>query len=276
MQIQSPADAMLFSTVRVETTGPSGGGTGTAFGFVYTQGNNNWPFFVTNKHVVAGAASGRLIFNADRGGQPSLGDRVEITIADFERGWFGHPNPSIDIAVMPCQPILQQAQDQGRPVYFVPIPHTAIPPDAVLQELGAIEEILFVGYPIGIHDRVNLLPVVRRGVTATPLQVDYEGRPVFLIDASVFPGSSGSPVVICNQGGFATRHGFAVGSRFMLLGVVSQVLVDHQDNAVQFVPIPTNVVPIVRSHQMVDLGVVYKSRVVLETVEACLKAIGEI
>src|SRR5437763_136516 len=50
------------------------------------------------------------------------------------------------------------------------------------------------------------------GVTANPLQADYDGRPVFLIDASVFPGSSGSPVVICNQGGFATRQGFAVGN----------------------------------------------------------------
>jgi hypothetical protein len=72
------------------------------------------------------------------------------------------------------------------------------------------------------------------------------------------------------------RQGFAVGNRFLSLGVVSEVLVSHQDNAVQFVPIPTNIVPVVRSHQMVDLGVVYKSRVVLEAVTECVKAAGEI
>lgn len=276
MQVQSPADAMLFSTVRIETTGPSGTGTGTAFGFTYAQDDKTWPFLVTNKHVVAGAATGRFSFTRANGDQPSLGQRVEVNLANFAAQWFGHPTPEIDIAVMPCGPILQQAHGQGQPVFFPPIPHTSIPDVATLAGLGAIEEVLFVGYPIGIHDRMNLLPVVRRGVTATPLQVDYEGRPVFLIDASVFPGSSGSPVVICNQGGFATRQGFSVGSRFLLIGVVSQVLVSHQDNTIQFVPIPTNVVPVVRSHQMIDLGVVYKSRAVLEAVMKCLRAISKI
>jgi hypothetical protein len=36
----------------------------------------------------------------------------------------------------------------------------------------------------------------RRGMTATPPQLDYCGRPTFLIDASVFGGSSGSPVFL--------------------------------------------------------------------------------
>ena len=28
------------------------------------------------------------------------------------------------------------------------------------------------------------------------MQIDYEARPAFVVDASVFPGSSGSPVLV--------------------------------------------------------------------------------
>ena len=81
------------------------------------------------------------------------------------------------------------------------------PNEETVLDIGLVEEILFVGYPSGISDQFHNLPVARRGITATPASVDYEGRPVFLIDASVYPGSSGSPVFIYNTDGWTNGSG---------------------------------------------------------------------
>jgi hypothetical protein len=277
MLVRGPTEAIFFSTVRIETTGPSGIGTGTAFGFSYEQDGKSWPFLVTNKHVVRGAVTGRFFFTQANGDQPSLGQRVEAIIENFEGQWFGHHSPDVDVTVMPCGPLLNQAAREGKPVFFPSLPHKLVPDESALADLDAVEEILFVGYPNGVFDRVNLLPVIRRGVTASPPQVDYEGRPVFLIDASVFPGSSGSPVLICKQGVISTRQGINFGgSRVLFLGVVAEVLIASQDNRVRFVSIPTEPTPFVTNYQMIDLGVVYKSRTVLETVIEWLRASGAI
>ena len=73
-------------------------------------------------------------------------------------------------------------------------------PDATaLAKLNAVEEIMMIGYPNGLWDAKNNLPIVRRGITGTPAFVDYNDKPEFVIDAACFPGSSGSPVFIVNQ-----------------------------------------------------------------------------
>jgi hypothetical protein len=145
-----------------------------------------------------------------------------------------------------------------------------VPTEQALADLNPIEEVLFVGYPNGVWDEVNLLPVARRGTTATPIAVNYGGKPAFLIDASVFPGSSGSPVLICNSGGFATKHGFCAGQRVMLLGIVSAVLFRTENNSLQFGAIPTNLIPFIQSREMIDLGYVWKAKTIVETVEDLL------
>lgn len=57
------------------------------------------------------------------------------------------------------------------------------------------DTILIIGYPHGYFDSVNLYPIVKSGVIATSLYHKYEGSPCFLIDAKLFPGSSGSLVI---------------------------------------------------------------------------------
>jgi hypothetical protein len=118
--------------------------------------------------------------------------------------------------------------------------------------------------------RVTILPA---GITATPLQVDYEGRPTFLIDAAVFPGSSGSPVFDATSAVRADRNGnlVLVASRLAFLGVIAKCLVIEETGRVEWKPIPTGKknkkVPTYTISQSLNLGIVYKSSTVLETVE---------
>ena len=92
----------------------------------------------------------------------------------------------------------------GRPDWqcpdYVGIPQDLIPTTAQLNDLNGRMKFTMVGYPNGLWDTKNDLPIIRRGITATPAFRDYCGRDEFLIDAACFPGSSGSPVFILNQG----------------------------------------------------------------------------
>ena len=109
------------------------------------------------------------------------------------------------------------------------------------DELNAIENVVMLGYPNGLWDKKNNLPIVRRGVTATPPYIDFEGRPEFIIDCACFPGSSGSPVLLYNVGSFLRKKDskVRVGGRLKLLGILwggPQYLAPGEIKAV---PIPT-------------------------------------
>jgi hypothetical protein len=205
------------------------------------------------------------------GDQPLIGQRFDIQVENFEGQWYGHSKDNIDIAIMPLVPILQEIERVGKRAFFRAISHDLIPNAEQLTNLDAVEELLFIGYPNGIFDSRNLIPIVRRGTTATPLQIDYEGEPVFLMDASVFPGSSGSPVLIANSGGYTSKGNFVVGTRAHFLGIVASVAIREELGKIDFVSIPTAQVPIFRTQQMLDLGIVYKSSAVLDVVVEFLK-----
>lgn len=277
MRVETPAEQLLYSTVLVETESgdPPQKGVGTSFIFSIQRGGNTFLSLVTNKHVVKEAARGRFFFTKRQAEEPLVGQRYDVHVEQFENAWFGHPDPAVDVAVLPLLPIINHAAQSGVELYFRAIPHTAIPSDQQLEELDALEEVVFVGYPSGIYDTVNLLPVLRRGTTATPAQVDYDGRPLFLVDGSVFPGSSGSPVLVYNLGAWGSRRGLIGGTRLLLLGLMAQVAYQEEEGELEFHAIPSIGVPFVRTRQMLDLGVVFKARTILETAEALLQARGE-
>lgn len=78
-----------------------------------------------------------------------------------------------------------------------------------------------IGYPNGIWDSVNNMPIIRKGITATHPRLNYNGRKKFMIDAACFHGSSGSPVLLFNTGTYATKDGnTTIGTRIMLLGIL--------------------------------------------------------
>lgn len=56
--------------------------------------------------------------------------------------------------------------------------------------------VLVVGYPMEFHDRMHNLPITKSGTAASTYGAHFEGRPIFLIDANLQPGTSGSPVLM--------------------------------------------------------------------------------
>ena len=114
---------------------------------------------------------------------------------------------------------------------------------------------------------------MRKGITATPANIDFEGQPTFVIDASIFPGSSGSPVFICNVGSYTKKgtNDLFAGTRLMFLGIVASVFIKQDINTLEVITIPAKDVPIVKTNQMIDLGVVFKSSCIVDVITNFLK-----
>jgi len=276
---ESIFENILFTTVRIEVTLPNNSiSMGTGFIFNYVKNNKQYLFVVTNKHVIKDSIEGRLTFNQSDGEKPILSKVFTIEYPNFEKQWIGHPQQDIDVAIMPFAPVLNELSNKGVQIFFKSLTPDLIPSDKLLrEEIDAVEDIVFVGYPSDVYDRRNLLPVVRKGITATPISVDFEGKPAFLIDASIFPGSSGSPVFLCNIGSYSPKgKGLVVGSRIFFLGVVASVFIRKDLNTIELIHIPTGKIPVVATTQMVDLGIVYKAIVIKELIEDFLKTRGEI
>lgn len=272
MRVETPAEQLLFSTLRIKAE--SSVGTGCIVQHAWADGQEG-PFLVTNKHVVQGTRAGEIRFTHSEGAGtsavPALGTATTVHVVEDAWRWTEHPLAHVDIAVMPLAPVLGRLAENGTPAFYRSIPTSLIPDRAALEELDAVEEVLFVGYPNNVYDSVNNLPVTRRGSTATPPSIDYEGKPIFLIDASVFPGSSGSPVLIYNRGTWSGRKGVTLGHRVLFLGVLGAVLYREADGSLDFREIPAAVKPVVTTREMIDLGVVFKARTVIEAIEHLLR-----
>ena len=88
-----------------------------------------------------------------------------------------HPDTDIfDIAIFPIAPIMQELIDQGKRLDVVPFDKRELL--TTNDQIGAFQNVK-IGYPIGISDELNNLPIARQGMTATDVSIDYEGRKEF-------------------------------------------------------------------------------------------------
>ena len=269
MLVDSLAKRLLFNTVRVDTVLEDGSeGSGTAFVVSHNHPRGNFLFVVTNRHLVEGVRQGGLVFTQGKNGQPRLGQRFQLNIDEFPHAWFLHPDPSVDLAIVPMRPLEAAARERGIELYYHAIDTRLAPDTHRLAAFDALEDVLFVGYPSGVWDQVNLMPIMRRGTTATPIALDFEGRPEFLIDAAVYPGSSGSPVFVVSAEAMRAQGG---PRKFVFAGVVAAVFFREEANRITSMPVPANQGGTTIGSEMIDLGLVIKSQAVVNLIEAYLK-----
>ncbi len=114
----------------------------------------------------------------------------------------------IDVAVLE----IERGALPGTAVYRAFTPdHLHDPNDTV--EVGSL--LLVVGFPLGFHDALHHLPVVRHAVNASSFGMRFQGKGYFLTDARTHRGTSGAPVVMR-----ATKDGLG-DLPWMLLGIHS-------------------------------------------------------
>ena len=86
------------------------------------------------------------------------------------------------------------------------------------------EDIFIMGYPLAFHDTQHNLPIFRNAMIASAYRVHFQGEPLFLTDANLHPGTSGSPVITKPKSGWIDDQGgthLATGIYYYILGVHS-------------------------------------------------------
>lgn len=279
MRVETLFDQLLFSVTRVEVerTAPSGRrAVGTAFIVRYQwEPGKEADFLVTAGHVAAAGPMGHVFFHVGENGAPLLDKVYRMTITDWQSAWQNHPDSRIDVAVMSLGGVYKKLKQDQVEIFTKPVPSTLFATAEIVSKLDSLEDVVFEGFPMGLADVSHLLPIARRGITATPVMIDYNSLPAFLIDGSVFWGSSGSPVLIANQGAYSTQGGLAFGSRLILLGVLSQLFarIKSKTGEVQVVPVTEGNVE--TEADTIDLGLVFKSTTIAETIESLIKRIRQ-
>lgn len=201
MDVNTLYKDLMFSVVRLVTSKADGSGsTGTSLlvDLELTEGNMV-PVLVTNKHVVKDASEISLHIPMAQGPQRVvLGDTIEVKMQLEGDGFFSPSDGDVDIAIIPFGAVLMGLRNEfpGRSPFIRPLPVSEFPSSEEYASLDALEQVFFLGFPDGRWDSVNRTPILRQGVTATPATLHFDGGPKFLIDASVFPGSSGSPLFV--------------------------------------------------------------------------------
>lgn len=275
-----PAEQLAFTTVRIQALLRDGRtSTGTGYFFSFPDPSEEglaFPILISNKHVIEGANS--ITFHMTRAsasGEPIVGDFVEIAITDISSKVIMHPDNEVDICAFFVGPLLNQAKAQDKPFFYRWLDPTHVPTEAELADLVALEDVIMIGYPIGLWDSANNMPVFRRGVTATHPYLNYESKKEFLVDMACFPGSSGSPVLLYNTTGFGDRNGnYNMGqSRFRLLGTLYAGPQYDAEGELHIVQVPTATKTIAVSQVPVNIGVVIRAERILELEQVMRKAI---
>ena len=267
----------MFSTIRINTTDEKGENwvsTGFIFGYPVSK-EQSIPFLVTNRHVIENQISIELHLIKEKDGKPDLDNTITLPITDLENHWHFHPNPKMDVAIMPFGRIVRHIEKGGSQIFFKLVSGSLIPSLDEYHEMDAMEEILFIGYPSGLYDQKNNTPIIRKGSTATPIYLNYNGDPKYLIDATVFPGSSGSPVfIIDNNIHWGKADRMPKDSRILFVGIVSNnITFDNEGTMItQEKPVKSQKIPLI--FENFHLGIVFKPEMIKETIEDYSKVKG--
>ena len=195
-------EPLLLTTARVSTYLGTRLLTG-ASGFFFERDARL--YFVTSRHVLIDTPSKHfpdrieieLHTDAD-----NLTSAVALSILlyrDSRSVWFEGKDTGGDIDVA-----LIEIERSALPLGVVIRAFSPAHLQGSLQEVEVGTPLLVVGFPLGFHDALHHLPVVRGATIASSFGLRFQGQGYFLTDARTHRGTSGAPVVMRYDTGDAT------------------------------------------------------------------------
>jgi len=264
---QAITEKLLFSTVKIN----SNSGTGTGFIFHFMNEGNLYPVIITNKHVVKNSDVINITLHISEQGKPT-DENISI---NYQAVWIEHP--IYDMCCTFFQPVVEHYKKQfNKDVFYIPLSENEIWSNNKLEELKTMEEIVMIGYPTGLWDQVHNLPLFRKGITSTHPAIDFNGEKKGVIDAACFPGSSGSPICILNEGSYVDKfNNTNMGTiRFCLLGVLFAGPILDAEGKIIIREIPTKQEVFSTTQLMINLGYYIKASEILELKKEVLKVVS--
>lgn len=261
-------ERLMHSTIRISILDEQKAEVGSATGFMFafcektTQEETRAKIcIVSNKHVLGVGGLFRFAFTKkNKQGNPTYGDYEFIDVFVDNDFVIPHPDPSIDLTILPIDALLRQLEAEiGHSPFYTCLRFSDIPKPMQWECMDAVEDIIMIGYPNGIWDKRNNLPVFRRGITASHPIHNFNGKPEFMMDIACFPGSSGSPVILIKSGPLDPnmKDDFVIGAPWpYLVGILSSGPHYYQEGKVVEIPTKQSVAI---TKQMINLGTAIKS-----------------
>lgn len=173
------------------------GGYSTGFFFLLDTRKGKVPSIITTRTAVQSAQSLSFFFlEADTAGLPLYGKQRQITIARKDLPILFHPEENVDLALIPINPVLDGLVRQKIRISYHSLDESIIPSDSVMNTLNVTEDLMMIGHPSGIRPEFNGVPFIKKGVSATPIFLDYQQQKEFLADIPLFDGAAGAPVIL--------------------------------------------------------------------------------
>jgi hypothetical protein len=175
-------------------------GTGFLFGLYNRPGmeseKDSWQvWLVTNKHVVNGLDKIFVKFNSVV--DPDSKDyAVLLKTKNGRPYWIGHSNPQTDVAVISV-PASFLRQDKRQFSFFKSNKHVSSKTDLQSNQITEGDRVFVLGFPMGLVHPSRQYVICRGGVIARIRDYLEKKTDDFLVDATVFPGNSGGPVILC-------------------------------------------------------------------------------
>lgn len=193
-------------------------------------------WLVTNKHVLFGRKDYLLktpsfpailefyLRRRVRGQANPVWDTLRINHRDLVNKTKLHIDSSVDVvAIDVTKEVLAKVGGMDSAYYYSAVSEANFPQPDMMVDLSrgttTGSDVMAIGYPQKFYDAFNLFPTIKAGIIASKWQANYGGKPFFLIDCKLFPGSSGS-IVISNYATYSTTDGKEY-DWFAFLGVYS-------------------------------------------------------
>ena len=228
-------------------------------------------WLVTNRHVVIPKKEGVeflptgftfCLRKLDQSGALNW-DPVILGTDDIEASARFHPDNTVDVAVVNIHEAVTNRLKSGNQYATPYLLHSDNFAGKNNIDVEASSDILVAGYPKGFYDHVNLFPIVKSGIIASRWGAGFQGQPYFLIDAKLFPGSSGS-VVISKPIDLVVKDGRVMSAsekQFAFLGVYSG------EPKLRETPVVVGDLTITQSSGF-DLGIVWYADLVEEIIDS--------
>lgn len=275
----NPEYVMVRSTVRICAGQASDQMQSVGTGFFYEVKHPSTPhtkiLVLTNKHVVRNASVVKLVVSSAPSVATLDDDQQPINRQDDEVVWslagnlLLHPDPNIDICAIDVTVLMGQILARGCEIRSAFIDYRWLVLSSVEKLcLRDMEQVVVVGYPTGLWDNFNNMPIARVGTTATHPMARYAGRQEFLVDVAAFQGSSGSPVFGYQSPLFLQADGsYTPGTRASLLGIVWGILETKRTGELQAVEVPSALTQVPTMHSSLNLAIAHHSSAILDIEE---------
>ena len=190
----SMIESLLLTTTRVVTYDGQRSLTNASAFFFERDGRL---FLVTSRHVVIDEPSKHFPDRIEielHTDPDNMAESTGFSIPLYRKGkslWRQGLDTAgeIDVAVIE----IERAALPDTTVY------RAFTPDHLHDPLDQVEvgtSLLVVGFPLGFHDTLHHMPVVRHAVVASSFGLRFQGKGYFLTDARTHRGTSGAPIVM--------------------------------------------------------------------------------